>query len=134
MLRFAKPPKAQRSTIIFPALMAYWFAYCINVLDENRLHPNSIDAALAIVMGLLSGGAWLATTPARLRELKLNQAWIAALVAPFVLSIFALWNRWNILVWSMLVVGVLAQSLLVFLETCAAPEAEQFEESAGPTA
>jgi hypothetical protein len=115
MRRFRKPSKEERATVIFPALMAYWFAYCVYRLDRIRLHPNSIDLTLAVVMGVLAGGAWLATTPARLQELKLNKAWIAALVAPFALSILALWYWWDIVGWSMLIVGVLAQWSLVFL-------------------
>lgn len=128
MLRFAKPPKAQRSTIIFPALMAYWFAYCINVLDRDRLHPNSIDATLAVGMGLTAGGAWLVTTPERLKQLNLSSAWIVALAAPFTVSILALWFRWNILGWSMLVAGALVQWLLVFLSPAATAAPAQSKE------
>lgn len=117
MLRFGKPPKEQRATIVFPAGMAYWFAYCIYRVDRASLHPNSIDLALAAVLGLLSGGAWLATTPARLRELNLHKVWMVALVVPFVLSILALWHRSNIVGWPMLIVGALAQWILVFLST-----------------
>jgi hypothetical protein len=95
--------------------MAYWFAYCIYVLHQNRLHPNSMDETFAVVMGLFAGGAWLAYTPARLTELNLSRVWIVALVAPYALSIFALWNGWNIMGWVMLLAGVLAQWLLVFL-------------------
>lgn len=134
MLHFRKPPKEQRPTIIFPAGMAYWFAYCIYRLDRIRFHPNSIDLTLAIVMGLLSGGAWLLTTPARLRELNLNKAWIIVLAAPFALSILALWDRWEIVGWSMLAAGVLAQWCLVFLSPGADPASAQYEFSSEPPA
>jgi len=95
--------------------MAYWFSYCIYRLDRIRLHPNSIDLTLAVVMGLLSGSAWLATTPGRLNALQLSKFWLAALVAPFAVSIYALWIGLGITGWLTLVVGVLAQWLLVFL-------------------
>lgn len=134
MLHFRKPPKEQRPTIIFPAGMAYWFAYCIYRLDRIRFHPNSIDLTLAIVMGLLSGGAWLLTTPARLKELNLNKAWIIVLAAPFALSILALWDRWEIVGWSMLAAGVLAQWCLVFLSPGADPASAQYEFSSEPPA
>lgn len=133
MIRFQKPPQEGRSTIIFPALMAYWFAYCIYRLDRIRLHPNSIDATLAIVMGLLAGGAWLATTPGRLHQLKLHQGWIIALVSPFMLSIFALWNSWNVAGWLMLAVALLGQWLLVFFSPDTEARVEQSESSASPT-
>ncbi|MGD0731610.1 MAG: hypothetical protein ABR956_10105 [Terracidiphilus sp.] len=115
MLKFGKPQKEQRSTVVFPALMAYWFAYCVYRLDRIRLHPSSIDLTLAVIMGLLAGGAWLVTTLARLEELNLSKAWIVALVAPFALSILALCFRWDVAFWSMLAAGVLAQWSLVFL-------------------
>ena len=129
MLRFGKPPKQQRSTVQFPALMAYWLAYCIYRLDRIRLHPNSIDLILAVVMGLFAGGAWLVTTPARLKELNLNNAWIVVLIAPFALSILALWYRWDVVGWSMLIVAALAQWLLVFLSPAASAAPAQPGES-----
>lgn len=134
MLHFRKPPKEQRPTIIFPAGMAYWFAYCIYRLDRIRFHPNSIDLTLAIVMGLLSGGAWLLTTPARLKELNLNNAWILVLAAPFALSILALWDRWEIVGWSMLAAGVLAQWSLVFLLPDANAERAESKDPSEPPA
>jgi hypothetical protein len=134
MLRFGKPPKEQRPTIIFPAGMAYWFAYCIYRLDRVRLHPNSIDLTLAVVMGLLAGGAWLVTTPARLKELNLNKAWILVLSAPFAMSILALWYRWEIAGWSMLAAGALAQWSLVFLSPGANAASAEFESSSEPPA
>jgi hypothetical protein len=134
MLRFGKPSKEQRSTIIFPALMAYWFAYCVYRLDRIRLHPNSIDLTLAVIMGLLAGGAWLITTPTRLQELNLNRAWIVALVAPFALSILALWYGWDIVFWSMLAAGVLAQWGLVFLSPGAHAASAQSKGSSEPPA
>ncbi len=134
MLSFGKPPKEQRSTIIFPALMAFWFAYCIHVLDRIRLHPNPIDLALAVIMGLLAGVAWLVTTPAQLEQLNLNKVWIAALVAPFALSILALWYRWDIVGWSMLAAGVLAQWCLVFLVPDADAALAQSNGSSEPSA
>ncbi|MGB7265543.1 MAG: hypothetical protein WBC92_08515 [Terracidiphilus sp.] len=134
MVNFVKPPKEQRSTIIFPALMAFWFAYCIHVLDRIRLHPNPIDLTLAVIMGLLAGSAWLATTPARLEQLNLNKAWTVALVVPFALSILALWYRWEILGWSMLAAGVLAQWCLVFLVPEADSTSAQSNGSSGPSA
>lgn len=129
MLRFGKPPKQQRLTVQFPALMAYWLAYCIYRLDRIRLHPNSIDLILAVVMGLFAGGAWLVTTPARLKELNLNNAWIVVLIAPFALSILALWYRWDVVGWSMLIVAALAQWLLVFLSPAASAAPAQPGES-----
>jgi hypothetical protein len=134
MLKFGKPPKEQRSTIIFPALMAYWFAYCIYRLDRIWLHPNSIDLTLAVIMGLLAGGAWLATTPARLEELNLSKAWVVALAAPFALSILALCYRWKIVFWSMLAAGVLAQWSLVFLSPEANAASAQSNGSSEPPA
>ena len=85
-------------------------------------------------MGLLSGGAWLLTTPARLKELNLNKAWIVALVAPFALSILALWDRWDIVGWSMLAAGVLAQWSLVFLSPDANAAPAQSKISSEPPA
>jgi lysylphosphatidylglycerol synthetase-like protein (DUF2156 family) len=130
---FQKPPREGRANIVFPALMAYWFAYCIYRLDRIRLHPNSIDATLAIVMGLLAGGAWLVTTPGRLHQLRLHKAWIIVMVSPFALSIFALWNQWNIAGWLMLVAALLAQWLLVFLSLGPDSRVEQSERSDIPT-
>jgi hypothetical protein len=95
--------------------MAYWLGYCLYRLDRIRLHPNEIDAALAIIMGLFSGIAWLATTPARLKELGLSLFWMVLLAAPFGVSIFALWERRNLIGWILLAGAVLAQWLLVFL-------------------
>jgi hypothetical protein len=66
-------------------------------------------------MGRFAGCAWLVTTPARLKELTLNKAWTVALVAPFVLSILALWYRRDILGWLTLAIAVMAQWILVFL-------------------
>jgi hypothetical protein len=109
--------------------MAYWLAYCIYRLDRIRLHPNSIDLILAVVMGLFAGGAWLVTTPARLKELNLNNAWIVVLIAPFALSILALWYRWDVVGWSMLIVAALAQWLLVFLSPAASAAPAQPGES-----
>jgi hypothetical protein len=134
MLRFRKPPKENRSAIIFPALMAYWLAYCVYRVDRVRLHPNWIDLTLAVVMGLLAGGAWLVTTPARLEELNLNKAWIVALCAPFALSILALWYRCDVVVWSMLAAGVLAQWCLVFLSPGASGASQQSNGSSEPPA
>lgn len=134
MLRFGKPPKEQRSTVIFPPLMAYWFAYCVYRVDRIRLHPNSIDLTLAVVMGLLTGCAWLVYTPARLTGLNLNKAWIVALVAPFALSTLALWYRWDIVGWSMLAAGVLAQWSLVFLSPDANAAPAQSKSSSEPPA
>jgi hypothetical protein len=114
--------------------MAYWFAYCFYRLDRIRLHPNSIDATLAIVMGLLAAGAWLATTPARLEELNLNKAWIVALAAPFASSLLAPWYRWDIVDWTMLAAGVLAQWSLVFLSPGASAASAQSEGSREPPA
>jgi hypothetical protein len=127
MIHFQKPPRAGRGNVVFPALMAYWFAYCIYRLDRIRLHPNSMDATLAAIMGLLAGGAWLATTPARLRQLRLSKAWSVALAAPFALSIFALWYGRNPAGWLLLVFAVLAQWLLVFLSADAVSTVDQSE-------
>jgi|HubBroStandDraft_1064217.scaffolds.fasta_scaffold11805_2 hypothetical protein len=132
MLRFRKPPKENRSTIIFPALMAYWFAYCVYRVDRVRLHSNSIDLALAVVMGLLAGGAWLVTTPSRLEQLNLSKAWIVALVAPFALSILALWYRCDGVGWSMLAAGVIVQWCLVFFSPGANDASEQSGGSSEP--
>lgn len=115
MPSFGKPPKEERSTIIFPALMAYWLAYRVYRVDRIPLHPNSIDLTLAVVMGLLAGGAWLVTTPARLKELTLNGTWTVAFVPPFALSILALWYHLEILGWITLGIAVMAQWILVFL-------------------
>ena len=114
--------------------MAYWFAYCIYRLDRIRLHPNSIDATLAIVMGLFAGCAWMATTPGRLHQLGLRKAWIVPLVGCFALSIFALWNGWNVTGWCMLVAALLTQWLLVFLAPDPNSMVEQSERSAEPNA
>jgi hypothetical protein len=131
---FQRPDKERRPEIIFPAGMAYWFAYCIYRLDRIRLHPNEIDLALAITMGLLSGGAWLAFTPARLRELCLSRLWMFPLVVPFAASMFALWNGWSVTGWVSLVIAVLAQWILVFLAPRGGPAVPRTESSGEPSA
>lgn len=133
-MHFQKPSKESRPIIIFPALMAYWFAFCIYRLDRIRLHPNSVDSALAIIMGLFAGCAWMATTPGRLHQLRLHKAWIIPLIGPFALSIFALWNGWNIAGWFILAAALLVQWLLVFLAPDPNSTVGQSEGSAEPTA
>jgi hypothetical protein len=115
MFRFQKPDKGNRSNTIFPALMAYWFAYCLLRLDHNGFRHFGMDSVLASIMGLVAGLAWLISTPVRLRELHLNRFWTVALVAPFALSVLAIWKGWNIVCWISLAFAVLAQWLLVFL-------------------
>jgi hypothetical protein len=136
-MQFQRPAKQDRSSIVFPALMAYWFAYCIYCVFRPRgiiQHPDSLLATITCVMGAFSGGAWLVTTPARLKQLELGRAWMVVLVAPFALSILSLCYRWEIIGWSMLVAAVLLQGLLVFLSPDAKAEIESPEESAGRSA
>jgi hypothetical protein len=115
MIRLQKPARDSRPNIVFPALMAYWFAYCIYRLERLRHHPNSIDCALAIIMGSLAGIAWLWTTPPRLKELRLNRLWMLLLVLPFLIAIVALWSNRQVIGWTFLILGVAAQGVLVFM-------------------
>ncbi|MGA7343389.1 MAG: hypothetical protein WBE72_12515 [Terracidiphilus sp.] len=131
---FRRPAKEERAGIVFPASMAYWFAYCTYRVDRNRLHPNEIDLAGAITLGLLSGAAWLVTTPTRLRELSLSKLWMFPLVIPFAASIFALWRGWSVIGWVLLVIAAMAQWVLVFLAPRKGSGVPQSESSGEPSA
>jgi hypothetical protein len=115
MIRFERPNKDRRGDIVFPALMAYWFAYYTYRLDRIRLHPNSLDSVLAIFFGALTGIGWLWFTPPRLKELRLSRLWVAPLALPFLIAVVALWNNWRIAGWVFLILGVAAQGTLVFM-------------------
>ena len=96
--------------------MGYWLAFCIFRFERYRLHPDNFDATIAFILGLLSGGVWLFSTPGYLRKLGLSRIWMTALVAPYVVSVTALWNGWNVIGWAALIVGVLAQFGLGFIQ------------------
>jgi hypothetical protein len=98
----------------FPALMAYWFAFCLYRLDRDRLHPSGFDGTFAIIMGLVSGACWLAFTPARLKKLGLTRLWMVPLAIPFGVAIFGIWTGWDVVCWVALAIGAAAQWLLVF--------------------
>jgi hypothetical protein len=113
MIRFQKPARDTRSSVVFPALMAYWFAYCIYPMQRLRNHP--FESTLAIIMGAFAAIAWLWTTPPRLKELRLNRLWMLPLVLPFLIAIVALWSNRQVIGWTFLILGVAAQGVLVFM-------------------
>jgi len=133
MIRF-RIPKRGNQNVLFPALMAHWFAYCLLRLDANRLNLSGMDSVLALTMGLPTGIAWLVFTPARLRMLGLGQLWMLPLAVPFTLSIFAIWIGWHVVFWVTLAIGTLVQWSLVFLVRQEVALPRQTDESCEPSA
>jgi len=134
MFRFRKPGKENRGNIVFPALMAYWFAYCLLVLDHSGFRHFGMDGVLASIMGLIAGVCWLIFTPTRLKELQLNGLWMVVLGAPFALSVLAIWKGWNVVCWISLAIAVMAQWLLVFLSPSKEPVPAEGHGSGEPLA
>ncbi len=115
MIRFRKPERDGGANVFFPALMGFWFAYFIFQLDGQMLYPFKTAAVLAISMGLVAGIAWLISTPARLKGLRLNRWWMLPLAAPFAVALLASWRGLSVVCWVSLIVASLAQWLLAFM-------------------
>jgi uncharacterized membrane protein YhaH (DUF805 family) len=133
VIRFQKPQRGNQN-VLFPALMAHWFAYCLFRLDGNRLNLSGMDSVLVMTMGLPTGIAWLAFTPARLRDLGLSRLWMLPFLVPFALSILAIWKGWHVLCWVTLIIGASVQWSLIFLVRQEAPLPVQIDETGGPLA
>lgn len=115
MNRSRKLSRSQRSNRLFPALMAFWFAFCLANLHQDGLSRIGMMTTIDAAVGLICCVAWLVSTPARLDGLKLSGLWTAVLAVPFAVAIFALWKGWSVIFWVALLIAVIAQFALYFL-------------------
>lgn len=115
MNRSERLSRSERSNRIFPALMAFWFAFCLAQLYQDGFRHFGGLTGIDAMVGLVSCVAWLVTTLPRLGKLKLNQLWMAVLALPFAVAVFALWKAWSAAFWVALLIGVIAQFSVYFL-------------------
>ncbi|HEV2135071.1 MAG TPA: hypothetical protein VGR47_12605 [Terracidiphilus sp.] len=110
-----KLSRSERADRIFPALMAFWFAFCLAGLYQDGLRQFGMTTTIDAAVGLFCCIAWLVSTPARLDKLELSRFWTVVLAAPFVVAVFALWKGWSAIFWVALLIAVVAQFVIYFL-------------------